>query len=342
MSFLSIEDAWDFACLVQYHDSICRQDLHRGLITSERDYVSNMATHLRYPSGSIIDGTVASLTGLPLPVFNGKINSFTLPPSTEQRLGFDSIIVLSRPGEKSGQLLHKVGLYEAKWPRAFDVHPSLGPSQTRDDWDNARGGASHFSRQLILQSALAGTDIVTWEQFFSEEPVGQSSNGAYKPLGSTCVLSHQALAYMRSQAALDPNNGSVKNSSWKWRHLEQMFQQQASMSLRLLMFLLGNCSLGKPIPGTADEVRITIPSISREALPTINQPLADILVDGQLVIPIPSGLPNSVATVQKSMRDFGLRSYTHFLFDDDAAGRLQAERRKKKLDTLLKEITAGL
>jgi hypothetical protein len=73
MSFYALQDAVDLALLLQYHDANCRYDLNKGFITSERDYVSNLATHLRYPAGSLRNSHVPLSAGLPMPAFDGQI-----------------------------------------------------------------------------------------------------------------------------------------------------------------------------------------------------------------------------------------------------------------------------
>ena len=346
MSFFPLTDAWELACLLQHHDANCRNDLANSSVTSERDYVSNLATHIRYPTGSIADSTIPAGVGLGIPNFKGKITSFTLPPSSEQILGFDGIIILSLPSNNAGQFLHKVGLFEAKWPRTFGGHPSLGSSGAvnLDDWDNARSGESHFSRQLITQNVLDDMGLVLWEQFFSEQPVAQApiqgaANEFYKSIGSTCVLHHHAHTYMRSVARLDPDDTSIKNGSWKWKHLSAMFQQSPTLSFRLLIFLMAGCFIGKPFPGNRSEVRLKFPDTKPQKL---NAKLLSALVDNELIISIPSSGPDSAAAVHKAMRDFGLTSYMHISLDQDAVLRAEAEElsaeRRRKLSVLLSTL----
>lgn len=277
MSFYALQDALELALLFQYHDANCRHDLNKGFITSERDYVSNLATHSRYPTGSRCDSRIPTSIGLPKPVFDGSITSFTLPPVYEQKLGFDGIIILSRPALDSNKMLYKIGFFEAKWPRTFGGHRHLYGTNLRnpDSWDSKASTkdlyrnppivppeASHFSIQLSKQQALARSGAVLWEQFFSEESVGTSSDSKYLKFGSTCVFHKEAFRYMRRVKGLNPRIRKVPNITWKRRHLSQLFTVAQPCSIARIIFGMARCELGLPISGSGTQVRIPNSSLS--------------------------------------------------------------------------------
>lgn len=79
-------------------DRKCRDDLSKGMIISERDYVSRFTTFAMYPYGPF----------LKFPVF---WLAKTLPQPLETEFGCDGVIVF-----KKGNVA-KIGMFEAKWPR---------------------------------------------------------------------------------------------------------------------------------------------------------------------------------------------------------------------------------
>lgn len=128
-------------------DRTMRSELSRGEIVSENDYTSNFTGMLRRQiNARDIPGLVASVQ--------------LLRPTHERRFGADACIVLSNGSE------HKVGLFEAKWPRLT--------IQT-DGWDSLQrsSGTSHFHDQLRRQDVAARAGVAVWEMFYSESPYCQ-------------------------------------------------------------------------------------------------------------------------------------------------------------------------
>lgn len=346
MSFYSIQDAFDLALLLQYHDANCRHDLSKGFITSERDYVSNLATHLRYPAGSLQNSHLSPSAGMPVPIFDGEVKSFTLPPSYEQLLGFDGIIILQLPNKNRSEVQYKVGLFEAKWPRMFGGHQHLYQTKTgnRDTWDTIPVKTakkphpeSHFSSQLIRQHDLAGTGLVLWEQFFSEEGVGKSTLPEFKRTGSTCVFHDETYLHMTNVPKLDPQNKSKKNACWKRAHLTQLLKNNPTHTLASIIFGMAVCKYGKPIVGTPNKV--TLPVSTAVAEKAFGQ------FGNGIPINLPTEDPSSNGEVLNTMRKYGFTNYTYITLSEAGIARAAEEERlelvrerKAKIDRLLESF----
>jgi hypothetical protein len=248
------------------------------LITSERDYVSNLATHLRYPAGTIHNSRLSPPFGLPPTAFDGSITSYTMPPGHEKALGCDGIIILSRPTPGTNEVLYKIGLFEAKWPRVFGGHQHIyhTKSGNQDRWDSKFNPderpkksrtppfpelQSHFSNQLIRQHVWAKTGVVIWEQFFSEQTIGSSPKHSFKKLGSTCVLHDDAYKFMRHTARLNPDNPAELNGSWLRKHLIELLNHSSTLSLASIIFGMAVCNYGKPIIGDPGQLQIPPPDL---------------------------------------------------------------------------------
>lgn len=196
------------AILCYYIDSICRKELYLKNITSERDYVSNLATHLRFPLG---------------PFFPFKFaHARTLQQGLEQKFGCDSIVIFRKNGEA------KVGLFEAKWPRYFFV-PSY-------KWDSLKSnGNSRFSSQIIRQRNWSRSGAVIWEMFFNESKPGVV-NTPFDQFGSSCLLHKDANYYFTTYK---------KSSSILWNNNDLVSILPLAMSFKRIVFNILRCNYGK-------------------------------------------------------------------------------------------------
>jgi len=207
--------ALEIAKLFRFFDATCRHDLATHRIISERDYVSNLATHIRYPFGALCTNRLADhgrqLTNV-WPCPGPRFISVTSAPNIEQVYGCDGIIIFSSDLGTRGTL-HRVGMYEAKWPR---LHPHTAAILNK--WDDIgwrpltrkkkprppQVFKSRFTNELLRQLPLARAGVVVWEQFFCQLEVLRQ-NLEFRRFGSTCVLHEQALAYLVAQPALWPS-----------------------------------------------------------------------------------------------------------------------------------------
>ena len=108
---LSLTDALLVGDFFYQIDKKCREDLSRGLLISERDYVSRFTTFSMYPYGPFYRAPIFWLTK-------------TLPQPSEIKFGCDAVIVFKKRN------VAKVGMFEAKWPRM--KNPNKTP------WDNIK------------------------------------------------------------------------------------------------------------------------------------------------------------------------------------------------------------
>jgi hypothetical protein len=130
-------------------DKICRQNLNSKFIVSERDYVSNLLTFIKYPFGPFSSYSFA--------------HSQTMPANLEQKFGVDGILIFKNGNE------YKIGVFEAK--------------MIKYGWDTmATPTISRFQRQLNNQLAI-NPNIAVWEMFLNKNIV----NNSLDPFGSTCV-----------------------------------------------------------------------------------------------------------------------------------------------------------
>ncbi|MCB2411135.1 hypothetical protein [Hymenobacter lucidus] len=352
--FYSAHDAYELALLLQYHDANCRHDLADGFITSERDYVSNLATHLRYPAGTIQNSRLSSSIGLPPSTFDGPITSYTMPPAHEKVLGCDGIIILSRPISGSDEVLYKIGLFEAKWPRMFGGHQHIyrTKSGNADRWDSKYNPDtrtkklrvspfpahySHFSSQLIRQQTWSGSDVVIWEQLFSEQPVGAPSKKGFKRFGSTCVFHEPAYDFMRGSPRLNPDDKSVPNGTWKRSDLIAMLSVAKPLPIASIIFGMAVCDYGKPIVGNRTRLNILPPSRLTEAYSAAP-------TDNQFGNGIPINLPNpdNPAAVHQTMRELGLSNYTHITLSPEGIKRVETEQHQRYVEEHRKKLVSLL
>lgn len=142
-------------------DCICREDLKKRKIVSERDYVSILLNFLRYPFGPFVNFSF--------------VHAQTLQGKLEQKYGCDGIIIF-----KYGNS-YKIGMFEAKL--------------IKDPWDSyvKKTGKSRFQSQIDRQKILI-PEITVWEMFFN----GYETNLTLDSKGSTCVKSDLAFSYCKS------------------------------------------------------------------------------------------------------------------------------------------------
>lgn len=329
MPFLNPKAAAEFAELVQFHDAVCRHELAHGYLVSERDYVSALATHLRFPFGSRMHNPLPAAAGVPLPFYCPPTTSITLPSSKEQKLGCDGIIIFSVPPSfNQTDHLYKIGFFEAKWPR-LSKHKNY-------PWDAiSHHNHSHFSHQLERQRPLAAMpEVVVWEMFFSEETVGTTSAHSPHPWGSTCISHSQAWNHVDANPDLAPSGAGASARRWKSADLATLIKAGATQSLASLIEGIVSCKVGKPIKGTPSSLILRLPPDSSARIPEraiVNTSLSNRI----LTIPILNS-DNNISEVQDFMREFGLRSYTIFPLDEDAIEAAFAARRKARLKSTLR------
>jgi len=148
-------------------DQLVRDELHKGIITSERDYVSNLTRELRNKWNTI----------------NGvHCYAKSLNFSDEQKYGCDGVMVFIN----SDKQVYKVGLFEAKWPRLSHQQPYK--------WDSIsqKLKISHFSHQLQRQSNYQNHAI--WELFIIEYAFYMQPK-QFDNLGSTCIWHNLVYSY---------------------------------------------------------------------------------------------------------------------------------------------------
>jgi hypothetical protein len=304
-----------------------------GLLVSERDYVSALATHLRFPFGSRVHNPLPTAASVPLPFYCPPITSITLPASKEQKIGCDGIIIFSTiPEPDKSEYLYKVGLLEAKWPRM-----SIRKNYSWDD--KTHFGHSHFSHQLERQRLLASMEeIVVWEMFFSEEEVGKTSLHSPYPWGSTCIMHKQAWDYVDANPGLAPSGAGATARRWKSSDLDNLMSAGSTQSLASLIEDMASCKIGKPIVGSPPGLTLRLSPdpdmpLSRDARAIMNTN------NGIINIPVLNS-DNNIAAIHEFMREFGLRSYTHIPLDENAIALSIAEARKAKIAKSLESIKA--
>ena len=217
-----------------YHiDSICRSNLHSGVITSERDYVSNLGTHLRSPLGPFFSIRLATAQ--------------TLPQNLETTFGCDSIIVLRKNN------IAKIGLFEAKWPRYFTNHSHR--------WDSLKtSGESRFSSQIIRQRNWVGSGVVIWEMFFNESTPGRV-NWPFDTFGSSCLLHQDAIAYLNA-------NKATIGTLWNNTDLVALLPQ--AMNLRRIIYNILRCNFGSIFLIERNSISIPINKTAEIRVPILN------------------------------------------------------------------------
>lgn len=205
---ISIIRSYIIAKLCYGIDKKCRQELYNGHIISERDYVSNLGTHLRFPFGHLIS-------------FNLAIAQ-TLPPQQETTFGCDSIIIFKKRNTV------KIGIFEAKWPRYFT---NFGYS-----WDSKQANLeSRFSSQIRRQNLWINSGLAIWEMFFNES-APRTINRPFDEFGSSCVLHQDAYKYLL-------NHKQPLTVLWNNKDLNGLISD--SINFHKLVYNILNCRYGK-------------------------------------------------------------------------------------------------
>ncbi|HWW40791.1 hypothetical protein [Pedobacter sp.] len=224
-----------------------RGDLHKGVVSDERDYVSRLVTHLEYPYG-FFNNIIYYGLGLKGKWF-AKVNKGT----QERRFGCDSMIVF----EAKDQL--KVGLFEAKWPRVL-IDPFY-------DWDKIykNKSVSHFTDQIERQANWSRQAAI-WEMFFYEEAPGIFSS-PFDLSGSSCVKHEFAKAYI--------DGPQRPPYAWGNNDLENLIglaqTTSAETNLRTIIKEILNCKMGRAIPINSGERTFTLTAYNgdREICPIL-------------------------------------------------------------------------
>ncbi|MDO7174181.1 hypothetical protein [Mariniflexile sp. AS56] len=186
-------------------DVECRKELERGVLVSERDYVTALTTRIRVEIGNHI--------GL-------RTHAQTLNPTIENKNGVDGIIVF-----KIGNEI-KAGIFEAKRPQVLKKnHPWDYPSSRK---------LSHFSEQIQKQRKWRG-QLAIWEMFFNEGPKGHESP-PFEYFGSSCVWHDNAYNFMNTQ-------GLIFNC-WNTTKLKQLLSSDC-VNFYTIIFDMISCKAGK-------------------------------------------------------------------------------------------------
>jgi len=144
-------------------DKVCRKDLSNQILVSERDYVTQFNSLIRYPNGI-------------LGPFINLIHSQTLNGRIEQKIGCDSIMIF--------KFLNgfKIGVFEAKYPRYISVNRNI----LYADWDSN----NRFNTQLLRQQVLRRKfpKITIWEHFIDNGATGSIKTPFIDSEGSSIIL----------------------------------------------------------------------------------------------------------------------------------------------------------
>jgi hypothetical protein len=216
-------------------DSICRVDISKQILVSERDYVSQFNTLIRYPLGIMSKHQYF-------------IHAQTLNGSTEQKLGCDSIIIFEL---NDG---YKVGLFEAKYPRYKKVNPNINYKA----WDDGR-----FNVQLRKQIAtkIKFPELIFWEYFIDNGPIGQLTSPFIDRKGSSIILLDKVKNYI-----------PTTKSNWTLTDLEKALKKDG-INIETLIDEILSCKHGKLlipernlliIKSKVEDDKIVIPIIKSE------------------------------------------------------------------------------
>lgn len=207
---------FEIADLIAYHcsyiDVLCRQELNRGILVSERDYVTSLSTRIR-------DRMQKSL--------NISCHAQTVSSQIETKYGVDAIIVFKFK-EKI-----KVGLYEAKRPQIYDP---LKPGTINNyKWDILTSrGTSHFSEQIEKQNKWFGI-LAVWAMFFNNGPIGFASP-PFDYFGSSCVWHENTFKFMNTQGLIF--------DYWKNSDLK-MLMSSSCVNFYSIIYDIISCKVGK-------------------------------------------------------------------------------------------------
>nr|GFA46529.1 hypothetical protein [Tanacetum cinerariifolium] len=262
--------------------------------------------------------------------------SVTSAPNVEQTYGCDSIIIFSFDLGERG-VLHRVGMYEAKWPR---LHQRT--SAIMNGWDDigwrpvsrkrkpppAKVFKSRFTNELLLQGPVALAGIVVWEQFFCQLDVSMR-NLDFRKYGSTCVMHEDAVDYLFTHPWLLPGPSTdfpgPSSREWNGQDLSAMLQGN-SISFGYLIYLMLRPVYGsRYLRATNNKINVPNPFGRRPTPPTSR---ADERSDGQrpaaetdaafLSIPVfttDGAAADYPLAISRFMRESGINSYVHVTID---------------------------
>lgn len=210
---LSPKDAKTVADFFQLVDNICREDMSKGDINNERDYVSHFMAYLKRPDGIKNPGR---------PIIARAI---TLPSREERLFGADGLIVFRKENET------KQTLFEAKYCKI----------KQNGTWDQILPGMtqSHFTDQLIRQKKWSH-QFAIWEIFQNNYPNGYASPYNFIDYGSTCVWHEDA----ENHAHL--NNYKKKRKAWTNKRLEPLLKS-ASKDIAEIIHEILICHKGQKL-----------------------------------------------------------------------------------------------
>lgn len=207
---LSTIDSRTISHFVYLVDRICRADLNKGVIISERDFISSFTTHLRYPYG---------------PFLRAKgIFSATLSQRQESLIGCDFIIIFKKGNNA------KILLLEAKL---------LRPSRSNHKWDSPKKKSStylnwsRFTSQLYRQNQFIGSGAIIGELIINDIAPQQSSN-PFDNFGSNFIFHHDAFNYA--------NQMPHRSTLWQTSDIIKLLPQ--SNNLNKLIYDILRCNQG--------------------------------------------------------------------------------------------------
>ncbi|WP_444684523.1 hypothetical protein [Alkalicoccus luteus] len=213
-------EAKKLAAFIQVIDEVCREDLNKGDINNERDYVSHFMAYLRRPYG------IAKL-GHP-----SIARAITLPSRQERLFGADGLIVF-RKGNESKQML-----FEAKYCKPKQNNP----------WDytlkSKSKKVSHFTDQLDRQRQWRRLFSI-WEMFQNDYPNGDLNSYNFVQYGSTCVWHEDADTFANKD--IRPNG-----KTWTNNRIKPLLQQKAK-SINHIMYETLRCKKGEKLSVQMEE-----------------------------------------------------------------------------------------
>lgn len=167
-------------------DQQCRNDMHEGFITSERDYVSRLISHLTYPYG-VLSGRTGLLT---IDKKHLKWVCRINPPTLETLFGADAMIII-KYWDIRGYYSYKICLFEAKWP--ID---SKGRARQKIDYTDTAAKVSHYHTQLESQHNLSN-DLIKFSLYINANKVGTlvTNQPDFKLNGATCAWTKDAYGF---------------------------------------------------------------------------------------------------------------------------------------------------
>ena len=186
-------------------DNKCRSELRRGIITSERDYVTALSTRIR------------DEINIQLQL---NCHSQTVRPRVENENGVDGIIIFKCADEV------KIGLFEAK-------RPQITINNYGWDYLSSRN-MSHFSEQIKNQHKWIN-EIALFEIFFNEGIDGYLSP-PFEYFGSSCIWHNNAYQFMHKE--------NLIFNSWTTDKLKKILEKN-SVSIYSVIFDIISCKQGK-------------------------------------------------------------------------------------------------